>query len=153
MKFPLALIPSEIIQQYNLQELQHNDWVYMEIVEDMYGLKESGKLTVDQLVEHLAPYDYVPCKHTAGLWKHKTNSIAFVLCVDDFGIKDTNKTNAQDLINTLKNKDEYTENWKGSLYCGIQLDWDYDRCPVDLSMRKYIKHANVYADSNLEDLV
>ena len=67
MKFPLALIPSEIIQQYNLQELQHNGWVYMEIVEDMYGLKESGKLTFDQLVEHLAPYDYVHCKHTADL--------------------------------------------------------------------------------------
>ena len=35
MKFPPALIPSEIVQQYNLHEIKHNGWVYMEIVKGM----------------------------------------------------------------------------------------------------------------------
>ena len=61
MKFPIHLIPTEIIKQYNLQDIQHNGWVYLEIVKGMYGLKESGKLDFDQLVEHLAPYSYAAC--------------------------------------------------------------------------------------------
>ena len=34
------MIPSEIINQ----DLQHNGWVYIKIVKDMYGLKEYEKL-------------------------------------------------------------------------------------------------------------
>ena len=67
MKFPINLIPTEIIKQYNLQDIQHNNWVYLEIVKGMYGLKKSRKLASNQLVEHLAPYGYVPCKCTTGL--------------------------------------------------------------------------------------
>ena len=51
MKFPINLIPTEIIQQKILQDIQHNGWVYLEIVKGMYGLKESGKFAFDQLVE------------------------------------------------------------------------------------------------------
>ena len=120
MKFPINLIPTEIIQQQNLRDIQHNGWVYLEITKDMYGLKESGKFAFDQLHEYLAPYGYAPCKYTTGLWKHKNNGITFVLRVDDFGIKYTNKATAQYLINALKVKYECTEDWAGNLYYGIK---------------------------------
>ena len=120
MKFLINLIPTEIIKQYNLQDIQHNGWVYLEIVKGMYGLKESGKLVFDQLVKHLVPYGYAPYKYTTGLWKHKNNGITFVLRVDDFGIKYTNKATAQYLINALKVKYECTEDWAGNLYYGIK---------------------------------
>ena len=107
----------------------------------MYDLKESGKLAFDQLVEYLDPYSYAPCKYTTGLWKHKNNGITFVLCVDDFGIKYTDKATAQHLINALKVKYECTEDWTGNLYYGIKLDWDYERRHVGLSMPNYVKHA------------
>ena len=43
MKLPLKIIPTEIIQQYNLDKLPDNDWVYIEILKAMYGLKQAGK--------------------------------------------------------------------------------------------------------------
>ena len=141
MKFPINLISTEIIKQYNLQDIQHNGWVYLEIVKCMYDLKESRKLAFEQLMEELAPYGCGPCKYTTGLWKHKNNGITLVLCVDDFGIKYTDKATAQNLINALKIKYECTKDWTGSLYCGIKLDWDYERRHFDLSMPNYIKKA------------
>jgi hypothetical protein len=32
-----------------------------------------------------------------------------------------------------------TEDWTGNLYCGIQLDWDYKKRTVDISMPDYVK--------------
>ena len=39
MKMKLRIIPQEIIDQYHLQDLQENGWVYMKIVKGMPGLK------------------------------------------------------------------------------------------------------------------
>ena len=36
-------IPEEIIQQYKLNNLEHNGWVYIEIRKGMPGLKQAGK--------------------------------------------------------------------------------------------------------------
>ena len=38
MKLPLDIIPEEIIQQYNLRNLEQKGFVYMEIQKGMYGL-------------------------------------------------------------------------------------------------------------------
>ena len=43
MNLPLEIIPDEIIQQYNLEELSDNGWVYLEILKAMYGLKQDEK--------------------------------------------------------------------------------------------------------------
>ena len=44
MKLPLEIIPEEIIQQYNLRNLAHKGFVYMEIPKGMYGLPQEGKI-------------------------------------------------------------------------------------------------------------
>ena len=44
MKLPLDNIPEEIIQQYNLINLEHKGFVYMEIQKGMYGLPQAGKI-------------------------------------------------------------------------------------------------------------
>jgi hypothetical protein len=38
-------------------------------------------------------------------------------------------------------KQNYTivEDWKGTLYCGITLDWNYKEQWVDISMTRYIQ--------------
>ena len=38
MKLTLEIIPEEIIQQYNLRNLVHKGFVYMEIQKSVYGL-------------------------------------------------------------------------------------------------------------------
>ena len=46
--------------------------------------------------------------------------------VDDFRIKYVGKEHAQHLPNVLKEFYEIEEDWTGSLYYGITLDWYYD---------------------------
>jgi hypothetical protein len=75
------------------------------------------------------------------LWQHDTNTVTLTLVVDDFGIKYSGKENADHLLNALKENYEVTEDWAGTLYCGIALDWDYKNKTVDLSMPGYIANA------------
>ncbi len=52
----------------------------------LYGLKEAGKLSNERLVHLLARWGFVETS-TPCLFRHPNRSIAFVLVVDDFGIK------------------------------------------------------------------
>ena len=56
MKMKLKIIPQEIIDQYLLQNLEENGWVYMKIVKGMPGLKQAARLANERRVHHLAPY-------------------------------------------------------------------------------------------------
>ena len=96
------MIPTEIVEQYNLQKIAHNGWVYIEVRNGMSGLKQAGKIANDQLKQRLAQYGYFPAPRIPALWLHKTNSVSFTLCVDDFGIKYTDKMHADHLVNALK---------------------------------------------------
>ena len=125
MKIKYDTIPTEIIQKYNLQTLQHNGHIYIEIRKGMYGLKQAGVLANLHLEKLLAEDGYIKTEHTPGLWKHTTKPILFVLCVDDFGIKYINKEDAHHLIKTLKKHYEALSiDWEGTKFCGINFDWD-----------------------------
>ena len=39
----------------------------------------------------------------------------------------TFKKNAEHLLNALKKIYEVEVDWTGSLYCGIELDWNYEK--------------------------
>ena len=61
--------------------------------------------------------------------------------MDDFGVKYVGKEHADHLIACLaKSKYKLTKDWKGNLYCGITLEWNYYNMRyVDISMPGYIK--------------
>ncbi len=63
----------------------------------------------------------------------------FTLVVDNFGVKYVSKDNVYHLITSIKKDYTLTKDWSGGLYCGIQLDWDYDKRTVDISMPGYVK--------------
>ena len=86
MKMKLKIIPQEIIDQYQLQNMEEDGWVYMKIVKGMPGLKQAARLANERLVHHLSPYGYAPVQHTPSLCKHESNGIIFALEVDYFGI-------------------------------------------------------------------
>ena len=114
--------------------------MYLIILRAIYGLPQAGRLANDQLKEYLEPHGYYEVDHTPGLWNHKWRPIQFTLVVDDFGIKYNGKEHADHLIGILKSK--YTAvatDWKGKLYCGITLKWNYRDGYVDISMPGYIK--------------
>ncbi len=73
------------------------------------------------------------------MWYHESRPITFTLVVDDFGVKYVNKDDVDHLIASIKKDYMLTEDWTGNLYCGIQLNWDYVKRTVDISMLGYIK--------------
>ena len=109
----MNLIPEEIIVQYNLREIAHEGYVYIEIRKGMYGLPQAGILANKKLTKYLSGHGYSPTKRTPGLWTHHTNSIQFSLVVDDFGVKYTSKSDARKFIAILQELYTITIDWTG----------------------------------------
>ena len=61
--------------------------------------------------------------------------------MDDCGVKCVGTEHATHLIKVLKEHYEVAEDWEGTKYCGITLDWDYIKRQVHLSMPGYCKKA------------
>lgn len=138
MRFPIELFPQHIIEQYNLLEHVLNGFVYVEIRKAIYGLPQAGILANKLLKKRLRPEGYYEVAHTPGLWKHVTRPICFTLVVDDFGVKYTGEEHAQHLIKALQKTYKISIDWTGSLYCGISLDWNYEKGYVDIAMLGYV---------------
>ena len=102
MKLPLDIIPEEIIQQYNLRNLAHKGFVYMEIQKGMHGLPQAGKIANEKLKVHLEKFAYDPEPIAPGLWRPQTSPLQFSLVVDDFGIKYKRQEDITHLLDALK---------------------------------------------------
>lgn len=142
MRLPLDIIPEEVRRKYNLDSMVESDgYVYIEIRKGMYGLPQAGILANKLLTKRLKPFGYQPCQHTPGLWRHEWRPIRFSLVVDDFGIKYVGKEHADHLIGALQQYYKISIDWSGALFCGIHLQWDYNKRSVTLSMPGYIEKA------------
>jgi len=141
MFIPIAVIPQDIIDRYNLMDIVHNGKVYVECRKTIYGLPQAGKLSNDVLVECLASQGYHQAEHTHGLFRHETRSTMFTLVVDDFGVQYQKKEDAEHLYNTLCKNYECTCDWEGKKYCGLNIDWDYDKGTADIYIEGYVEKA------------
>jgi hypothetical protein len=139
MRMPIALIPNEVIEYYNLHSKIKNGFIYIEIRKGMYGLPQAGILANKLLKTRLEPHGYFEQPHTPGLFTHVSRPIWFNLTVDDFGIKYVGDEHLQHLFTTLKKHYKIVEDVSGSLYCGNTLTWDYENRHVDLSMPAYVQ--------------
>ena len=63
--------------------------------------------------------------------------------VDNFRVKYKHKRYAVHLMKALKEHYTVSEDWTGSRYIGITLDWDYTKRQVHLSLPGYVKKALV----------
>jgi hypothetical protein len=142
MRLRLDIIPEEIIVNYNLRNLVDEEgWVYIEIRKGMYGLPQAGIIANQLLEKRLSEKGYYQCQHTPGLWRHIWRSIAFCLVVDNFGIKVTNMDDMHHLTLALEEHYKVAVDWKGSLFCGVKLTWDYINRHVTTNMLGYIGDA------------
>ena len=138
MRIHYKHFPQDIKDKYNIDDLKAADnYVYVRIKRGMYGLKQAAILAYEFLVKNLSQYGYKPLPHSLSIWKHETRPISFCLCVDDFGIKYFHKDDAQHLLQSLQNHYTVTTDWEGKNFCGLNLDWNYDKHYVDISMPKY----------------
>ena len=141
MRIRYAEIPPEIIQQYKLDNIQHNGWVYLQIRKGMPGLKQAGKIANTRLTKHLERYGYRPCPLTPSLWKHDNRPISFTLVVDDFGVKYIGNEHFNHLRDALRDLYEITIDMTGSKYLGMTIEWNYVDRYVDISMPGYVEKA------------
>ena len=75
------------------------------------------------------------------LWTHVTLPITFTLAVDDSGVKYIGKYTALHLFNALKGLYNVSVDYTGTLYCGLNINWDYLARHLDISMPYYISQA------------
>ena len=57
------------------------------------------------------------------------------------GVKIKGKEHGEHLIKALKEHYEVTVDWEGKTFCGIHLNWMYDKKMVDLNMPNYVAKA------------
>jgi hypothetical protein len=126
MKIPLTLFPAWIVEQYDLTKQALNRYVHLEMKRAVWELLQAGILANKCLRCKLAPFGYNESTNTSGLQCNKTRLITFTLVVNNFGVKYVNKENVNHLISSIKKYHSLTKDWTRNLYCGIQLDWDYD---------------------------
>jgi hypothetical protein len=115
--------------------------VYLEIHRGMYGLKQAGLLANQLLQKTVETLWLYPARHTPGLWLHTTKPTAFSLLVDDFAVKYVTKSDANHLHDALLQNYEITTDWEGTVYSGINLDWDYKKRTCDISTPGYITNV------------
>ena len=61
--------------------------------------------------------------------------------VDDFAIKYVDKADVDHLLICLREKYPVKEDWDAQQYIGINLDWNYTKGEVLLSMKDYVQQA------------
>ena len=91
----------------------------------MYGLPQVGILANKLRKEQPANYGYFELPHMPGPFNHEPWPVWFTLVVDNFRIKHIVKENVLHLISALKKYHDVEENWAGSLYYRMSLDWHY----------------------------
>jgi hypothetical protein len=65
----------------------------------------------------------------------------FCLVVDNYGVKTTAREHIEHLKTTLKEYYTVAMDWDGTLFCGINIDWNYPERTVTLNMPQYIPKA------------
>lgn len=125
-------------------DMQSSSWIRLNLQQQHSQGKHLSNL---YLVPVLEAAGYKQAKHTHGLFIHETNSVKFVLTVDDFGVRYVNKEDAEHLHQTLlKAKYKCTTDWEGKLYCGLHLRWElegknHEDRHVGISMPGYVEKA------------
>ncbi|KAL7480683.1 hypothetical protein ACHAW6_006349, partial [Cyclotella cf. meneghiniana] len=137
-KIKFSDIPEEVIKEYKLEVKVTS---YIEVVRGMYGLPQAGSLGHDILESCLNKEGYFQSTTVPGLWKHKTRNLQFVLVVDNFGIKYLKEEDLDHLIKSLEKHYDFTVNKEGKEFVKIELDWDYEKREVHLSMTPYLQKA------------
>ena len=80
MWMKLKDLPQEFANMYNLTKIaENNSNVHIRIQKRMYGLPQAGILAQQQLEQQLTKHRYHQSPLTPGLWKQKTQPIAFTL--------------------------------------------------------------------------
>jgi hypothetical protein len=75
---------------------------------------------------------------TPGLWRHQTKQTTLPSALTTLT---SNTSAANHLINAVKTNCGLAIHWTRDLYCGLSLNWHYDKGYLNVSMPGYVKRA------------
>ena len=105
-----------------------------------------GVLANILLEKRLKKHDYYNFPTTPGLWRHVWRPVVFRLIFDNFGVEYVGERHSLHLKSVLKEHYKVPENWKGNLYSGINIKWDYIKRTCQITMEDYISNLRVKFD-------
>ena len=76
-----------------------------------------------------------------GLWTHSWRPVTFTLCVNDFGVNYVDEQHVDHLMTVLSSHYTISIDWTVSRYLVIDLDWDYEKRKVNLSILSYVQDS------------
>jgi hypothetical protein len=142
VRIKLVDIPQEFINEYKLNKLARNSWIYFEMRCGIYSLPQAGILANKLLQDRLPEFDYYEAATTPELWHHKWRPIMFALIVDDFAIQYVVNAHLDHLPQALKKHYKVSEEIGGTRIASMTLKWNYSpihaKCSCCLSMPAYI---------------
>ena len=100
----------------------------------MYSLPQLGLLANKLLEKRLNKRGYHQRKLVTGLWNHGWRPVQLTLVVDNFSVKYVGEKHALHFKQTLEENYKITEEWDGTRFIGITLDWDYRQRKVHPSI-------------------
>ena len=109
----------------------------MRIKKGMHGLKQSGIITNQELVKHMAIF----VQHTPGLLVHDNRHTIFSLVVNNFCVQYSSTDDSEYFLNTHRSNYFITVDMEVTVYIEIKLEWDYVHRTVKLSMANYVRKA------------
>ena len=143
MRIKYKYLPTDLKQNYNINKIRNEDGnVYCKIIKGMYELKQAARLAYEPLVANLNSHGYSSSQYARNIWHHQTRKTKFGLCVDNFGVKYFfSQDDIHHFLQALRTYYEVTIDWTGSDYCSMNIEWNYDKGWVDISMPNYITKA------------
>jgi hypothetical protein len=142
VRIKLADILLEFIDNYKLNKLACDSWVYFKICHGMYGLPQAGILANNLLRDRLAKFDYFEAATTYGLWHHKWCPVMFALIINNLAIQYVGNAHLDHLCQGLKEHNKVSEEINGTRFAGMTLKWNcspiHTKCSCRHSMPAYI---------------
>jgi hypothetical protein len=96
----------------------HNNFVYVDIRESIYGPAQTSKMVNNGLIIALGSFGHYPVPITVGLWQYHTRDIIlFCLVADDIGVEYISKDDVDLLPASLQAYSyQISTHWTGSRY-------------------------------------
>ena len=142
VRLKLSDMPEDIVEYSNLKtKVTKDSYIFIAIKRGMCGLTQYVLLEQKLLEERVGKHGYYQSEYTPVLWIHKTRSIAFSLCVENFGVKYTREEYKKHLLDSLNQHYKVTVDGEGTQYLGITLEWYYKYRRVHIYMSGYVPKA------------
>jgi hypothetical protein len=100
----------------------------------MYGLPQTGIIAQELLEEHLRKAVHIQSCMLPGYWMHNWRPILFTLVATVLKSSISMKHMSTISSKTLKTDYANDDDWEGTRYLGMAIDWDYTKPEVHLTM-------------------